>query len=39
MEYTRDLGYCAAKYLLEGGSNAMITMQGGEFVPVPFDSR
>jgi 6-phosphofructokinase 1 len=36
MEYTRDLGYCAAKYLLEGGSNVMITMQGGGFVPIPF---
>jgi len=36
MEYTRDLGYCAARYLCEGGSGAMITMQGGRFVPVPF---
>ena len=38
MEYTRDLGYCAAKFLLEGGSNAMISIQGGQFVPVPFAS-
>ncbi|MGE3842329.1 MAG: diphosphate--fructose-6-phosphate 1-phosphotransferase [Vicinamibacterales bacterium] len=37
MEYTRDLGYCAAKYLLAGGNAAMISMQGGHFVPVPFD--
>ncbi|MDY7109384.1 MAG: diphosphate--fructose-6-phosphate 1-phosphotransferase [Planctomycetota bacterium] len=36
MEYTRDLGYCAAKYLLEGGDNAVITMQGATFVPIPF---
>src|SRR3954465_14868571 len=36
MEYTRDLGYCAAKYLLAGGNAAMISMQGGHFVPVPF---
>jgi 6-phosphofructokinase 1 len=36
MEYTRDLGYCAAKYLLQGGHAAMITMQGGRFVPIPF---
>jgi ATP-dependent phosphofructokinase / diphosphate-dependent phosphofructokinase len=36
MEYTRDLGYCAAKYLLEGGNAAMISMQGGHFVPIPF---
>jgi ATP-dependent phosphofructokinase / diphosphate-dependent phosphofructokinase len=36
MEYTRDLGYCATKYLLSGGTAAMISMQGGHFVPVPF---
>jgi 6-phosphofructokinase 1 len=37
MEYTRDLGYCAAKYLIAGGNAAMISMQGGHFVPVPFE--
>ena len=36
MEYTRDLGYCAAKYLLAGGNAAMISMQGGHFIPIPF---
>jgi ATP-dependent phosphofructokinase / diphosphate-dependent phosphofructokinase len=36
MEYTRDLGYCAAKYLLSGGNAAMVSLQGGHFVPVPF---
>ena len=36
MEYTRDLGYCAAKYLLAGGNAAMISMQAGHFVPIPF---
>jgi ATP-dependent phosphofructokinase / diphosphate-dependent phosphofructokinase len=36
MEYTRDLGYCAAKYLLAGGHAAVISMQGGHFVPIPF---
>ena len=36
MEYTRDLGYCAAKYLVSGGNAAMVSMQGGHFVPVPF---
>jgi 6-phosphofructokinase 1 len=36
MEYTRDLGYCAAKYLIAGGNAVMISMQGGQFVPVPF---
>lgn len=37
MEYTRDLGYCAAKYLLEGGSGAMVTIQNGVFKPKRFD--
>jgi 6-phosphofructokinase 1 len=36
MEYARDLGYCAAKYLLAGGNSAMVSMQAGHFVPVPF---
>jgi 6-phosphofructokinase len=36
MEYARDLGYCAAKYLIAGGNAAMISTQGGHFVPVPF---
>jgi 6-phosphofructokinase 1 len=36
MEYTRDLGYCAAKYLLAGGNAAMISIQAGQLVPVPF---
>ncbi len=36
LEYTRDLGYCATKYLLEGGNAAMISIQAGNFVPVPF---
>ena len=36
MEYTRDLGYCAAKYLFSGGNAAMVSLQGGNFVPIPF---
>jgi 6-phosphofructokinase len=36
MEYTRDLGYCAAKYLFSGGHSAMVTLQAGNFVPIPF---
>ncbi|HEX8791380.1 MAG TPA: diphosphate--fructose-6-phosphate 1-phosphotransferase [Polyangiaceae bacterium] len=35
MEYTRDLGHCAARYLIEGGSEALVSMQNGRFVPVP----
>jgi ATP-dependent phosphofructokinase / diphosphate-dependent phosphofructokinase len=38
MEYARDLGYCAAKYLLSGGNSAMVSMKGGHFVPIPFSS-
>ncbi len=37
MEYTRDLGYCAARYAIEGGDQALISIQRGRFVPVPFD--
>ncbi len=36
MEYTRDLGYCAARYVIEGGGDALVSMQRGRFVPVPF---
>jgi ATP-dependent phosphofructokinase / diphosphate-dependent phosphofructokinase len=38
MEYARDLGYCAAEYLIEGGHGVVVTMQAGRFVPVPFAS-
>jgi 6-phosphofructokinase len=36
MEYTRDLGYCAAQYVLDGGSHAMVTLVDGHFQPMPF---
>ena len=36
MEYTRDLGFSASKFLLNGGSGAMISIQGGRFVPLYF---
>ncbi len=36
-EYARDLGYAAVRYLVRGESGAMITIQGGEFFPVPFE--
>ena len=38
MEYARDLGYCAARFLIEGGNASMVSMQGGNFVAVPFSS-
>ena len=34
-EYARDLGYAAVNYLLKGGSGAMISIQDGEFRPIP----
>ena len=36
MEYTRDLGYCGAQFLLDGGDGCMVSMQEGRFVPIPF---
>ncbi len=36
MEYTRDLGYCAAQYLLDGGKEAMVSIIEGRFTPLPF---
>lgn len=36
MEYTRDLGFSASQFLLNGGSGAMISIQGGRFVPIYF---
>lgn len=36
MEYTRDLGYCAAQFLLDGGNAAMVSIQNGRFIPIPF---
>ena len=37
MEYARDLGYCAAQYVMNGGSNALVSIQQGRFKPVPFE--
>jgi 6-phosphofructokinase 1 len=36
-EYCRDLGYSAVRFLVEGGSQAMVTVQNGRFVPIPFE--
>lgn len=37
MEYSRDLGYSAAKYLAEGGNASLISMVQGAFGAIPFD--
>ncbi len=36
IQYSRSLGYWATRFLLEGGSNAMITIQAARLVPIPF---
>jgi 6-phosphofructokinase 1 len=36
-EYCRDLGYGAVRFLVQGGSGAMVSVQGGRLVPIPFD--
>jgi 6-phosphofructokinase 1 len=35
-EYTRNLGYGAVRYLLRGGSGAMIVFDEGRLRPIPF---
>ena len=35
--YCRDLGYSAVRFLLEGGTEAMISVQAGRMVPMRFD--
>ena len=37
-EYTRTLGYGAVRYLLGGGSGALIALAGGRIVPVTLES-
>ncbi len=34
LDYTRTLGYGAVRYLVEGGSGALIALSGGRVVPV-----
>lgn len=36
MEYTRDLGFAGAQFILNGGSGAMVSIQNGYFVPLYF---
>ncbi|MBI5740009.1 MAG: 6-phosphofructokinase [Nitrospirae bacterium] len=36
IEYTRDLGYGVIRYLLKGGSGAMIVFEEGRLRPIPF---
>ena len=34
--YCRDLGYSAIRFLLSGGSDAMVSIQGGRMIPIAF---
>lgn len=36
MEYCRDLGFMASKFLFSGGSGALVSMQDSHFVPMYF---
>ncbi len=36
-EYCRDLGYSAVRFLIDGGNQAMVSVQSGRFVPIPFE--
>ncbi len=35
-EYTQDLGYAAVRYLLEGGSGAIVSINRGKIIPLLF---
>jgi len=37
IELSRDLGYCAVRYLLDGGSGSMITLKGGHVHAIPLE--
>jgi 6-phosphofructokinase 1 len=36
IQYCRSLGYWATRFLLSGSTGAMVTIQGGKLVPIPF---
>jgi 6-phosphofructokinase 1 len=38
MEYCRDLGCCAAEFLMGGGTGAMVSIVNGRFAPMPFNT-
>jgi ATP-dependent phosphofructokinase / diphosphate-dependent phosphofructokinase len=37
VEYSRSLGEAAIDFLLKGGTNAIITLQHNQIVPIPYD--
>jgi len=38
LQYSRSLGYWAARFLLDGGTGALVSIQAGRLVPIPFES-
>ncbi|MGH7181508.1 MAG: 6-phosphofructokinase, partial [Nitrospiraceae bacterium] len=38
MEYSRDLGCCAAEFLIAGRTGAMVSIVNGKFSPILFDN-
>jgi len=36
IQYCRSLGYWATQFLLDGRTDAMVTIQGGKLIPIPF---
>ena len=38
MEYTRDLGFCAAQFIINGGTAAMVSIDEGRFRPLYFEN-
>jgi len=36
IEYTRDLGFCAAQFLINGGTGALVVSDSGRFRPIYF---
>jgi 6-phosphofructokinase 1 len=38
LEYTQDLGYAAVSYLESGGTGAIVAIERGRVIPVPFES-
>ena len=38
LQYARSLGYWGARFLLDGGTGAMVSIQAGRLVPIPFEA-
>jgi 6-phosphofructokinase 1 len=38
LQYSRSLGYWAARFLLDGGTGALVSIQAGRLVPIPFET-